>query len=513
MHLRFFLSSPGDVLEERAIAQQVIEQELPKDPLLRGQVTCEAVRWDDPNAPVSMPAALTPQEAVNRGLAKPSQCDVVIVILWSRMGTPLPADYLKPDGSRYESGTEWEYEDARGAEVAPHVLVYRRTAKVQIDPDDPAAIDKLEQRKRVQRFFERFRNPDGSLGGGYVEYETPPGFRERLRTDLRAFIQQRLIEQAREAPRAKIRALPPFGDIARGLRQGRVVPFIGASALCAGRPANAVWSPAAIGFLPSGAELSRFLAEDVDFPSATDRDDLARVASFYEAFQTRATLRERLRQVLKPEDLGRFAIPSIYRLLAEVPVPQLIVTVNFDTLIERALQAAGKPYDLVVYPADRKDLANAVLWWPHGARAPRTPAPNELDIDLETTTVVFKMHGSVQPSEEWDGFVITEEDHVEFLSRVAGKSAIPSLFSAYLHDRSLLFLGCSLEDWNLRLVLRSLSRYFSRRMMGDEEEIPSWAINDHLTELEVKLWRRRGVYPYQLDLDEFVAGVRARWAP
>ena len=78
MHLRFFLSSPGDVADERTFAQQVIEQELPKDPLLRGQITCEAMRWDDPNAPVTMPATLTPQEAVNRGLSKPSECDAVM---------------------------------------------------------------------------------------------------------------------------------------------------------------------------------------------------------------------------------------------------------------------------------------------------------------------------------------------------------------------------------------------------------------------------------------------------
>ena len=105
IHLRIFLSSPGDVADERTFAQQVIEQELPKDPFLREKITCEVVRWDDPNAQVTMPATLTPQEAVNRGLAKPSECDVVIVILWSRMGTPLPETCLKDDGSRYLSGT------------------------------------------------------------------------------------------------------------------------------------------------------------------------------------------------------------------------------------------------------------------------------------------------------------------------------------------------------------------------------------------------------------------------
>ena len=126
IHLRIFLSSPGDVADERTFAQQVIEQELPKDPFLREKITCEVVRWDDPNAPVTMPATLIPQEAVNRGLAKPSECDVVIVILWSRMGTPLPDTYLKDDGSRYLSGTEYEYEEAITVKSPPYILVYRR---------------------------------------------------------------------------------------------------------------------------------------------------------------------------------------------------------------------------------------------------------------------------------------------------------------------------------------------------------------------------------------------------
>lgn len=139
MHLRFFLSSPGDVADERTFAQQVIEQELPKDPLVRGQITCEAMRWDDPAAPVAMPATLTPQEAVNRGLVRPSECDAVIVILWSRMGTPLPDTCTRADGSAYLSGTAWEYEDAVAAKPPPFILVYHR--KTKPDFGDPGETD------------------------------------------------------------------------------------------------------------------------------------------------------------------------------------------------------------------------------------------------------------------------------------------------------------------------------------------------------------------------------------
>lgn len=510
MHLRIFVSSPGDVADERTFAQQVIEQELPKDPLLRGQITCEAMRWDDPSAPITMPATLTPQESVNRGLAKPSECDATIVILWSRMGTPLPDVHKKPDGSPYLSGTEWEYENATSAKQ-PHVLVYRRKTRVDIDADDPAVGEKIKQRQRVNQFFEAFRNTDGSLKGGFAEYETPQEFRDRLRLDLRAFVERRLKEKKPEV-RATIKAPPPYSVIAKALSTGRVTPIIGAGAAHCGRPADATWDAEAPKFLPSGLDLSHFLADESGFPAEADRDRLSEVASYYEAFATRAALCARLRQILDLDAILDGGIPTLYRLFAEAPAPLLIVTTNYDAQLERAFRAANKPYDLVVYPADRKDLANAVVWWPHGAAEPRTPAPNELDINLKTTTVIFKMHGSILPeTDAWDGFVITEEDYVEFLSRVSSKSAIPALFSAHVHDRSLLFIGYSLRDWNLRTMLRSLSRYFARRAAAsDEDEIPSWAIGDDFSELDVKLWLKRGVYPFGLSIDEFVEKLRAQ---
>ena len=47
------------------------------------------MRWDDPHAASPMDAHLPPQDAINQNLPKPSECDIVAVILWSRMGTPL----------------------------------------------------------------------------------------------------------------------------------------------------------------------------------------------------------------------------------------------------------------------------------------------------------------------------------------------------------------------------------------------------------------------------------------
>src|SRR5262245_13441398 len=72
LHLRVFLASPGDVADERALALQEIDR-LEYDPLLRDLVTVEAVAWDKPGAGTPMLATMTPQEAIAKGLPKPSE--------------------------------------------------------------------------------------------------------------------------------------------------------------------------------------------------------------------------------------------------------------------------------------------------------------------------------------------------------------------------------------------------------------------------------------------------------
>lgn len=192
LHLRIFVASPGAVADERAQALKLLD-ELAYQPLLRGYVTVETVAWDKPGAGAPMLATLTPQEAIARGLPLPSECHVVIVIFWSRMGTLLPAEYLKPDGSRYRSGTEWEYEDAmRGARELgqPKVLVYRRTEPPTIGLNQPDAADRVDQWKQVEQFFQSFRNADGSLRGGYNPYTAPEDFRRQLEQHLHRIIRE-----------------------------------------------------------------------------------------------------------------------------------------------------------------------------------------------------------------------------------------------------------------------------------------------------------------------------------
>jgi hypothetical protein len=309
-------------------------------------------------------------------------------------------------------------------------------------------------------------------------------------------------------------AEPPYGVIWNQLKAGKVIPFLGAGASMVGRPQGAQWDPNNPQFLPSGRELSHLLADEASFPSQEDhdKDDLAKVASYYAVVSGRQYLRERLHEVLS----HTFTIGPLHAYLASIPTPLLIVTTNYDTLIEQAFQAAGKKYDLVIHPpSERKDIGNAIWWWPDGANEPTVVAPNELDLDLsqkDRNTIIYKMHGTVQhDTANWDSFVITEEDYVDFLSRMTIKTAIPAVFYNYFRTRSFLFLGYGLGDWNLRVILKNLDGYLKNRVQdGNEEVLPSWAIQLKPSELERRLWEKRNVNIFDMTHDDFVTKMKQK---
>jgi hypothetical protein len=112
------------------------------------------------------------------------------------------------------------------------------------------------------------------------------------------------------------------------------------------------------------------------------------------------------------------------------------------------------------------------------------------------------MHGSVsQTSSNWDSFVITEEDYIQFLSRI--RNAVPAAFRTYFSDRSFLFLGYGLQDWNFRVLLKEVSN------SGNT----SWAILKTPTLFERALWSKRGVKLYDVLLEDFLAELRTELKP
>ena len=319
------------------------------------------------------------------------------------------------------------------------------------------------------------------------------------------------------------RVAPPYGIICRQFQRGSVVPFLGAGASLTAHDAGTKFDGNDPQFLPRADELSDWLADECEFPP-NEQHDLAKVASYFQVRATREDLVEYLRQVFCRD----YPVGAIHRFLAEVPKPMLIVTTNYDDLIERAFEEAGKPYHLVMYP-ESDELSGAVLWWKPGAKEPERHAPSILPLDVGETTVIYKMHGSIRRNEEqrkWDSFVITEEDYVRFLSRMTAKGgAIPSRFMLHIRNSSLLFLGYGLRDWNLRVMLEKLRRTFGRddsvppaaggddadAVLATQQEVKrSWAVQWRPSQLERILWDSRKVQIFDQELSAFAEALRKK---
>jgi len=209
--LRIFISSPGDVAQERAVARRVLGR---VQAAYSGRVSLEPLLWEQ--QPLLATATFQTQ------LARPSHADIVIAIVWSRLGTPLPGSVLRPDGSRYRSGTEFEIEDAlAGARDAgrPRVVLYRKTAEPRswyANADE--ALEAEAQRKALDDFLAshlRDRD-DGSFVGAFHPFRNVAEFEELVEIHLHKLVRELVPDTANAAPQTA--ASWAFGSPFRGLR-------------------------------------------------------------------------------------------------------------------------------------------------------------------------------------------------------------------------------------------------------------------------------------------------------
>jgi WD40 repeat protein len=181
-----FVSSPGDVEEERVIAERILRRLADR---FAGVVTVKWVFWEHE------PLAAT--DTFQAQIPPTSDSDVVICILWARLGTRLPAKITRPDGTPYESGTEYEFETAAEAfhqKGVPDLLVYRKTADATVSLKDEAQLlERLRQKRLLDAFVDRwFHGPDGTLVAAFHPFQDTAQFEELLEVHLRKLIERRL---------------------------------------------------------------------------------------------------------------------------------------------------------------------------------------------------------------------------------------------------------------------------------------------------------------------------------
>ena len=177
--LRVFISSPGDVQPERLYAERLIKR-LANE--FARVIVLEAYFWE--YEPMRLSESFQPQ------IESTSDFDLVICILWSRLGTPLTG----PDGKRYDSGTEYEVTTAMQAwreRHRPEVMLYinQTPASIKQWPKEDFE-NAVRQLQAVMQFQERFcRDPaSGQFIGAYNSYKDLGEFEVLLEEHLRRFI-------------------------------------------------------------------------------------------------------------------------------------------------------------------------------------------------------------------------------------------------------------------------------------------------------------------------------------
>ena len=295
------------------------------------------------------------------------------------------------------------------------------------------------------------------------------------------------------------------------MAQGRVIPLLGAGVNLCGRPTDASWLNGA--YLPSAGELARHLADRFDYPR-DETLDLVRVSEYAYVMSGSGPLYEELHQVFDAD----YPISPLHRFLAGLPGRleqanqprrcQLIVTTNYDDALERAFREAGEPFDLVCYITEGAHRGKFAHWPPEGEPT-LIEIPNEYEkLRPGEQSVILKIHGAIDragPEAEWDSYVITEDHYIDYLTRTEIQNLVPVMLAMQLRRSHFLFLGYSMRDWNLRVILH--------RIWGEQKlKYKSWAIQRDPDKLEREFWGLRGVDVYDVPLEEYVPAFEAALA-
>lgn len=233
--------------------------------------------------------------------------------------------------------------------------------------------------------------------------------------------------------------------IAAEIRRGEVVFLLGA-----GMSKSAG--------LPTAAELAEQLPADFK-PPDIERPTLVDISDFCDAEHRRGQLNTEIRRLIKAAQ-DRLTEPSSAHLaLARLKDVNLVITTNWDTLLEEACDALTPKRDF--YPI----ITDADL-----EGRPKTPE----------TLNIFKLHGTLDSASSFilsgDDFARFPHDHPNFWRR------LENIFI----DQTIILVGYGLGDENVRRA------YNDVRI---ERRVPRqvYAVNPHVIKSRMGLWRNQNV--------------------
>ena len=209
--IRVFVSSPGDVRAERTIADRLIrmtaeELGIPVS-VQYSNLLHDAQLLQSPNSSIEADNSelilcpyfweyqrFSPELGYQDQMPNTAQFDLVICILWSRLGTKLHPRFRMPDGSEPQSGTDfeiaWAMAQRKKTPGIPALHVYRNRSRPNPPLDSPEKLEEfLRQWKLLQAFFESWlKDSEGQYIGAFNNYYNLEEFERLFREHFRDFL-------------------------------------------------------------------------------------------------------------------------------------------------------------------------------------------------------------------------------------------------------------------------------------------------------------------------------------
>jgi hypothetical protein len=271
--------------------------------------------------------------------------------------------------------------------------------------------------------------------------------------------------------------------IAEYVAEGHCILFLGA-AVHAPPPEGSPYSYPEAERPPIGSGLARYLAQELAIEER-DMENLARVALEYETEYLRQPLVDRITAAVHD---GKTPSPAL-RALARMSFP-IVITTNYDQLFERALRdpSVGKDPSVIVYSSNEQ----------HQTAMPHTDP-------TAAQPLVLKLHGDIA---NVDDIVITDEDYIQFILRMSDKdpyNPVPMYVRLFLTRWPTLFVGYRLQDYNLRLLFKTLRWNVDRASFP-----PMYSVDRDPDPLIVKVWEQKFVKWVVQDVWDFVPDLYGR---
>jgi len=259
------------------------------------------------------------------------------------------------------------------------------------------------------------------------------------------------------------RTLEKWPDLLRNIQRGRCTPILGPGL-----------SEALVG---SRREIAQNWADTYQFPMAPhDREDLPQVAQYLAVNQSEIFVRDELGEYLQGEILRRYGdhLPEEVRggslddlvraagawqraqdpaephqVLAGLAFP-ILITTEPSSLLDDALTAAGKEPQVEI-----------CRWNEYVERLPSIYDDEPGYRPTAQRPLVYHLFGRIS---EPDSLVLTEDHYFDYLiGLTSNKDLVPFTVRRALADSALLFLGFRMDDWNFRVLFRSIMSQEGRR--------------------------------------------------